>query len=286
MATQTPTNGAVFIPEVWAKDIQENRRNKLVALKVVDHQYESDVMSFGDTIHITSIAPFSADTITPGTPLTPLAQTETEQTVVINQYKGKAIALQDMLLKQSKYELRKPYTEEISVALAEAIDSYILGLWNDFASGNKPTAVSSLTFNTIIDAHAILDTANVPQSGRVLIVNAAGLADLRKVAEFTMYDKSGMAGLVKKDGDDENPGLVGTLYGAPVYWTNAVAVSSSQAKCLLIHKSAIAAVVQMKPEVETDRDILLKADLISGSTLFGAKVVRPNHGVVISRTVA
>lgn len=281
----TPTTGAVFIDEVWAKDIQEIRRNKLIALKLVDHQYESQILNHGDTVHITSITPFTADTITPGTPLVPVANTETEQTLVIDQYKGKAIAIQDMLKKQSVYELRSPYTREISRALAEAIDSYILGLWNNFAANNKPAAVANITFNTIIDANVILDKANVPQDGRALVVNADGLADLRKVAEFTMYDKTGEASLVRKDGDDTNPGLVGTIYGAPVYWTNAVAVSGGSAKCLLIHKSAIAAAVQLKPEVEHDRDILLKADLVSGSTLFGAKVVRPDHAVVISRTV-
>lgn len=281
----TPTTGAVFIDEVWAKDIQEIRRNKLIALKLVDHQYESQVLNHGDNVHITSITPFTADSITPGTPLVPVANTETEQTLVIDQYKGKAIAIQDMLRKQSVYELRSPYTREISRALAEAIDSYILGLWNNFAANNKPAAVASITFNTIIDANVILDKANVPQDGRALVVNADGLADLRKVAEFTMYDKTGEASLVRKDGDDTNPGLVGTIYGAPVYWTNAVAVSGGSAKCLLIHNSAIAAAVQLKPEVEHDRDILLKADIVSGSTLFGAKVVRPDHAVVISRTV-
>jgi Phage capsid protein len=285
MATMTPATGAVFIDEVWAKDIQETRRNKLVALKLVDHQYESQLLSHGDTIHITSITPFSADTITPGTPLVPVANTETEQTLVINQYKGKAVTIQDMLKKQSTYDLRAPYTTEISRALAESIDSYILGLWNDFSAGNKPTAVAALTFNTIIDAHTILDAANVPQDGRALIVNAQGLADLRKVAEFSMYDKVGMDGMVKNGGDDVNPGFVGTIYGAPVYWTNAVANSGGSYKCLLLHKSAIAAAVQLTPEVEHDRDILLKADIVSGSTLFGAKVVRPNHAVVISRTV-
>jgi HK97 family phage major capsid protein len=286
MATKVPANGNLLIDEVWAKEIQEARRNKLVAWKLVDTQYESGLLRHGDTVHILAMPDLTADTIVPGTPITPVAPTETEQTLVVDQYKGKAVVIQDMLTVQSNYELRNRYTGMISRAIAEAMDSYILGLWSNFASGNILAAVANITFNTIIDAHQKLDAANVPQTGRSLIVDSLGLADLRKVAEFTMYDKTGRAGLVTNNADADNPGFVGTIYGAPVYWTNAVPKAGGSAKMLLIHNSAIAGVVQLKPEVENDRDILLKADIVSGSTLFGAKVVRPDHAVVIQRTEA
>lgn len=281
--TMTPTTGANFISEVWAKDIQENRRNKLVALKAVDHQYESSVLSEGDTVHIVAIPELTAQTITPGTEMTVQDATPTEQLLVIDQYKGVPVRIQDMLKKQSAYELRAPYVDRISFALANAIDSYILGLWNGFDAGNKPAAIAALTFNAIVDAHQILDSKNVPTTDRALIVNGLGLADLRKIAEFSMYDKTGKDGLVSTE-----DGHVGTIYNTPVWVTNAIATTgttpTAQAKFLLIHKSAIAAAVQLQPEIEYDRNILMKADIISGSTLFGAKIVRSDHAVVISRT--
>ena len=285
MATKVPANGALLIDEVWAKEIQENRRNKLIAQNLVDFQYESSLLNHGDTVHILAMPDFQADTIVPGTPLTPVAPTETEQLLVVDQYAGKAVVVQDMLKVQSLYELRNKYVEKISRAMAERIDSYIFGLYTQFDSANVMSPVSAITFNTLIDAHALLDRKNVPQTGRAIVVDSYGLADLRKVAEFTMYDKTGSAGLVKNGSDDVNPGFVGTIYGAPVYWTNAVPQAGGESKLLLIHNSAIAAVVQKKPEIEHDRDILLKADIVSGSTLFGAKVVRPDHAVVIPRTV-
>ncbi len=284
MATKTPANGGLLIDEVWAKEIQETRRNKLIAQNIVDFQYEAGLMAHGDTIHILAMPDFAADTIVPGTPLTPIAPTETEQLLLVDQYAGKAIVVQDMLKVQSLYELRQRYTEKISRALAAKIDGYIMGLYSGFDAGNIMTAVAAITFSTIIDANQILDAANVPQTGRALVVDSFGLADLRKVAEFSMWDKTGTPGLVKNGNDEVNPGFVGTIYGAPVYWTNAVVTAGGSSKCLLIHSSAIAAVVQLKPEVEHDRDILLKADIISGSTLFGAKIVRSDHAVVIQRT--
>jgi hypothetical protein len=168
--------------------------------------------------------------------------------------------------------------------LAKAIDTRLLAQFANVSSGNKMTAVANLTFNTIVDATTLLDAANVPFEDRALIVNAQGLGDLRKLAEFTSWDKTGREGVREK-----SMGIVGEIYGAPVYLTNAVATNvdsgTNNYQFMLIHKSAFALAVQMQPEMEQDRDILKKADLISGSTLFGVKTVRPDHAVVIRRNV-
>lgn len=270
--------------EVWAKDIQENRRDNLIVAKLIDHQFESAVLNQGDTVHITSITALTASAITPGNPIVPVANTETEQTLVIDQYYGAGVEIQDMLKKQSAYELRKPYTDEISYALAKVIDADIMAEWTNVTAGNKQTAVASLTFSGIVDAHVLLDKANVPMSDRALIVNATGLGDLRKIAEFTMYDKVGVANLVK--GGSQNLGLVGEIYGAPVYMTNTVVKTGGSAKNMLVHKSAFAVAIQIKPEIEHFRDIFKKTDAITGSTLWGVKTIRSDHAVVLQRTEA
>lgn len=279
MATMTPTTGAVFIPEVWAKEVQMARRNKLVMANLVDHQYEKDI-SYGDTVHITSIAEMTADAITPGTALTPVAPTETEQTIVIDQYFGKAVEVQDMLKKQSKYDLMKPYSDVIGFALAKAIDGALLAEFANVAAAHKRTAVAALTFNEIVDATTQLDEDDVPMEDRALVVNAVGLGDLRKLEEFRAYDQVGREGVV-----ETKMGIVGTIYNTPVYLTNAVKTDTGAYQYLLFHKSAFAIVMQLNPEMESDRDILKKADLLSGSTLFGVKTVRDDHAVVIRRTV-
>lgn len=283
MATMTPTTGAVFIPEVWAKDVQMARRNSLVMTNLVDHQYESE-LKYGDTVHITSIAEMTADAITPGMALVPVAPTETEQTLVVDQYYGKAIELQDMLKRQSKYDLRKPYTDVIGHAIAKSIDGSLLAQFANVQTANKMTAVATVDFDTIVDAHTLLDAANVPMEDRALVINAQILGDLRKQAEFKAYNEVGTEGIIRS-----KLGIVGTIYGTPVYLTNAVKSNSdggtNNYQALLFHKSAFAVAVQLDPEMETDRDILKKTDLISGSTLWGVKTVRPDHAVVIRRNV-
>ena len=273
-------NTSNFVPELWAPELMENRTNNLVMLNLVNHQYESQLLQKGDTVHIEKMDEFTVQDIDETVGLTVTAATTSEDTIVIDKYVGFAKAYQDVIKKQSAYELRQPIVERGGRALATAIDSYILSKWNDVATANKPAAIASLTFASIVDAHAILDSKNVPEDDRFLVVNGIGRADLRKIPEFTAYKETGEAGLVKG-----KKGLVGEIYGTPVYVTNAVVSAGGSYKFILAHRDAFAAAVQIKPEIEYDRDIVKKADIITGSTLLGAKVLRPDHAVIISRTV-
>jgi len=70
----------------------------------------------------------------------------------------------------------------------------------------------------------------------------------------------------------------------PVYVTNAVTVASSKYQFLMFHKSAIIGATQDVPKVEFYRDALKGQDDLIAGELFGVKVLRPDHGVLIKRT--
>lgn len=275
----TPTTHAEFIPEVWSKDLMTSRTNNLIMGGLVNKDYQND-LRYGDTVHIVSIKEMTADQMTPGTALVPVAPDETEQTLVIDQYWGKAIEIQDVLKKQSMYNLRAPYTEAMGRAIATAIDGSLLAQFANVAAPNKRTAVATMTFAEIVEAHTMLDMANVPMGDRALVINARVLGDLRKLPEFTDYDATGKEGVRERE-----LGIVGTIYGTKVYLTNAVKTDAGAYQCLLFHRSAFTTVMQLAPSVESDRDILKKTDLVSISALWGVKTIRPDHAVVLRRTV-
>lgn len=278
----TPANSPVVIDEVWAKEILENRRNRLVMEQLVNHDYEGQIKNHGDTVHIISLPDMVAQDIVPGTEMTVTPLVPTEQLLVIDQYKGVPAEVQDMLMKQSTYDLRRPYTEKIGFALADAIDKYLIGIAiAGVAAGNTLTAVSALNKATLVAAHAKLDALNVPTEGRSLIINGFGKADLRLDQDMTWADRQGSGVSIA------GAGYAGTIYDTPVYVTNQVPKINSNANWafLLIHRDALTAAVQIDPEVETDRRVLSKSWIVAGSTLFGGKVIRPDHIVVIPRTV-
>lgn len=278
----TPANTGEVIDEVWAKEILENRRNRLVMEQLVNHDYEGQIKNHGDTVHIISLPDLTAQDIVPGTEMTVTPVDPTEQLLVIDQYKGVPAEIQDMLVKQSTYDLRRPFTEKIGHALADAIDRYLIGIAiAGVAVGNKLTAVAALNKATLVAAHGKLDALNVPTEGRALVINGAGKADLRLDSDMTWAERQGSGVSIS------GAGYAGTIYDTPVYVTNQVPKIDTNANWgfLLFHKSAITAAVQIEPEVESDRRILSKSWIIAGSTLFGGKVVRPDHIVVIPRTV-
>lgn len=275
----TPANSGEVIDEVWAKEILENRRNRLVMEQLVNHDYEGQIKNHGDTVHIISLPDLVAQDIVPGTEMTVTPIDPTEQLLVIDQYKGVPAEVQDMLAKQSTYELRRPFTEKIGFALADAIDKYLIGL-AVAGAGTTMTAVAALNKNALVDAHAVLDANNVPTDGRALVINGVGKADLRKDSDMTWAERQG-------SGNISGAGYAGTIYDTPVYVTNQITKINTNANWafILFHKSALTAAVQIEPEVESQRRALAKSTIYVGSTLFGGKVVRPDHIVVIRRTV-
>jgi len=278
----TPANSPVVIDEVWAKEILENRRNRLVMEQLVNHDYEGQIKNHGDTVHIISLPDMVAQDIVPGTEMTVTPLVPTEQLLVIDQYKGVPAEVQDMLMKQSTYDLRRPYTEKIGFALADAVDKYLIGLaLAGVAAGNTLTAVSALNKATLVAAHAKLDALNVPTEGRSLIINGFGKADLRLDQDMSWAERQGAGNSIA------GAGYAGVIYDTPVYVTNQVPKINSNANWgfILIHRDALTAAVQIEPEVETDRRVLSKSWIVAGSTLFGGKVIRPDHIVVIPRTV-
>lgn len=278
----TPANSSELIDEVWAKEILENRRNRLVMEQLVNHDYEGQIKNHGDTVHIISLPDLVAQDIVPGTEMTVTPIDPSEQLLVIDQYKGVPAEVQDMLMKQSTYDIRRPFTEKIGFALADAIDKFLLSLAvTGAAAGNVMTPVSALNKATLVAAHALLDAKNVPTEGRSLIINGVGKADLRLDQDMTWADRQGAGVSIS------GAGYAGTIYDTPVYVTNQVTKTDANANWafVLIHRDALTCAVQIEPETETERRALAKSTIIVGSTLFGGKVIRPDHIVVIKRTV-
>ena len=276
---------ALNVPELWAKELQENRVNNLVMWSLIDGRYSSEISQKGDTLHINSLDEISDDTSSNSavSGLT-IDGLDTDQVdLLIDRYIRKVLGVQDVMKAQSAYEFRAPYTARLGRYLDRALDEEVMRKavagagTTHTVTGNTNT---TLGFADVVKACATLDAANVPQEGRSLVINGYGLGDLRQVPEFTAYKETGEAGLVKSA-----TGLVGEIYGIKVYVTNAVTTASSKYNFLLIQKSAVIGATQSVPSFESDRNKIDGIDFIAGAELFGVKVIRADHIVKITRPV-
>jgi len=280
MAQVNNTTAAVMIPESWYKDVQFARDDNFVAASLVERKYESD-LKVGDTVNMPFIANLTTEAISSGSDLTPVANTETEVSLVVNQFKGVAVEIFDQTKYQSKYDLDKAYSNRIGQALAEDVDTAILAEAQNLAGVYDPAAVAAVTYDDIVDRVAVLDAANVPQSDRFMIVNAVTLGDLRKDANFIRYDSTGEKAAHLQGG---GVGAIGEIYGIKVYLSNNVQTDTSYVN-IIAHKSWMALAIQAKPDMEMHRNPLGSATYLIGRVLYGLKEIRADHAITLRRTV-
>lgn len=278
-------NSDRLIPELWAKEIAANRVDNLVLWMLIDSRYSSEISSKGDVLHIPFVGEIDDATDTNyvvGTDVVIDNLDVTTVDLVIDRYIRKGVGVQDALKAQSAYGLRQPAQERLARFLDRAKDEEIFAKAVAGFTNTPIAAGAAITFDDIVDAAAVLDTKNVPEDERFIVVNGMGRADLRKVPQFTAYKEVGESGLVKSKN-----GFVGELYGMPVYVTNAIKANTDVTPAyefLMFHKSALIAATQEVPRIEFGRDYKKGQDDMIGSELFGVKVLRPDHGVVITRT--
>lgn len=283
------SNSAALVPELWAKEIAANRVDNLVLWSLIDSRYSDEIRNKGDVLHIPFVGEIDDDTDTNyqiGTDVTIDSLDVTTVDLVIDRYIRKGVGVQDALKAQSAYDLRSPAQQRLARFLDRAKDEEVFrkavaGFTN--APHQATGTDGTLAFADFVDAAATLDMHNVPEDDRFIVVNGMGRADLRKIPEFTAYKEVGESGLVKSKN-----GFVGEIYGMPVYVTNAIKaneLTTPSFDFLMFHRSALIAATQDVPKVEFGRDYKKGQDDMVGSELFGVKVLRPDHGVVIRRTV-
>ena len=237
----------------------------------------------GDVLHINFVSEIDDDPSTNSSVTTASTIDSldvTQQDLLIDRYIRKAVGIQDVAKAQSKYEMRSHYIERLGRFFARALDEEVMKkAVDEFEHSVDASGTSgALTFEDVVDAATKLDSKNVPVSQRAIVVNGVGLGDLRKVEQFTLYSHTGERALVEGE-----RGIVGHIYNMPVYLSEAIKPVNGDLNFLMFHKEAIIAATQSVPKTETGREKLIGIDFIVGSQLWGVKVLRPDHGVVIKR---
>lgn len=288
--TPTKGSGAVdgtpatkpFVPQIWAPEVEKNRTDNLVLWDFIDHSNLGEAVQRGDTIHVPFMDEIDTDvstnTTTDGT-ATAIDGIKTRYVdVLIDRYLRKPVGVQDVAKAQSKYEFRALYVERLGRWIAKAHDTEVINKIQAESGILKQTtaAAGQFAYSDIVDALGSLDAANVPEDNRALFVNGKVRAALRKIPEFTSYASVGEKGIVKTQ-----HGLVGEIFGMPVYVTNVIKQKGNKDVAYVMHKSAVKGLAQFT-QTEDGRDKIQGVDYVVGSTLFGAKVVRPDHIVEIT----
>lgn len=278
----TTTTGAVFIPELWSRELVVARDNALVMAPLVT-RFDSQVKGRGDIVHIPHISNLSVNDKTQGSEVTRQQVTETETTLTIDQWREVSFAIEDILKVQSQTDLRSEYTKQAGIALAKDVDTKLLGLYSSLTSTDVGTYGTDITDATVVAGLQTLDEANVPLEERYLVIAPSQKAAIMKLDKFvkaTYLGKMNSATPVMKGPNSRM--YWGEIYGIPTYYTNQVtttAATPTQTHNLLFHKSAFVLAMQSGPRVQTDYLVQELSNLVVADQIYGYTVLRADHGV-------
>jgi hypothetical protein len=279
---QTTTTGAVFIPELWSSEVLLATESALLmAPKVM--RYDSMVQGKGDTIHIPNLSNLSANDKSASTPVTLQSPTETEVQISIDQHKEASFIIEDVLAVQSNYDLMSNYTSKAGYAIAQAVDSDLLGLYSSLTTTDVGTYGLDVSKPVILQGIETLELADVPYEDRYLILDPTQGTALYKIDEFVKTDYLGEYQSAKPTATGlRNRYSWGSFFGVEVYLTNQVpstAGTPTQIHNVLFQKEAFALAMQVAPRTQSDYILEYLGHLVVVDTIYGVKVLRGDFGV-------
>lgn len=283
MATTT------FIPELWSARLLYALDKAHVATNLVNREYQGIIANQGDTVHINSIGAITVKDYTKNADIAdPDALTTTEQTLVIDQCKYFNFQVDDVDNVQAAGDLIDTAMGRAAYSLADVADAYLLKtIAAGAASGNTVGAASgpiALTaanvYENIVKLRTKLDKANVPNTGRTIVVPPEVYALLLMDDRFAKSDAAaGQSALLN--------GEVGRVAGFTVYMSNNVRTGTDTGKTPYFEITAQVSTATTYAEqiIKTEAYRLEKrfADAVKGLHVYGAKVT---DGSQIAKLIA
>ena len=284
---------ATFIPQIWSDEVIAEYEKSLVLANLVKKM--SMKGKKGDTIHVPSPIRGDASQKVAETSVSPIANTEGELVINIDQHWEYSRMIEDITETQALSSLRRFYTSDAGYALARQTDTVLFsngtklgaGTGADYATAKSIEAgatgatawggaVPTVAFNdaTMRDALQILDDNDVPMSGRFFVIPPSLCNEIRGIERYNSTDFVNNKGTVN--------GRIGEIYGVDVYVSTNVptpdGVTGARA-ALLGHKDVYVLAEQIGVRSQTQYKQEFLSTLYTADRLFGTQCYRPESGV-------
>lgn len=272
-----------FIPELWNARLLNALDKAHVFAGLVNRDYEGEIKKQGDTVHINTIGEVTIGTYTKDTDFTsgPQALTATDSTLVINQAKYFNFAVDDIDTAQAAGDVMDKAMQRAAYGLADVADKYLadqLAAAITSANGNQVgTAAVALTkenvYENIVKMKTTLDKANVPTTGRWLVIPP------EMVALILQDDRFVKTGGTKAEDTLAN-GWVARAVGFDIYESNncnSVTATNTTTYTITAGDEGACTYAEQISDTEAYRPEKRFADAVKGLHLYGAKVVDPKR---------
>jgi N4-gp56 family major capsid protein len=268
-----------FRPEIWSANLLVALRKNLVyGDTFINRDYEGEITQSGDTVRITSVGRPTIGNYIPNSTIISAEQVnDTQRTLVVDQSKYFAFAVDDVDARQAKGNVIPQSINEAAYGFADVIDQYIASFYTGIQSANQLGAIEVNSASAPTDAYdkvivpmkTALDLSNAPSMGRSLAIRPELHACLLLDPRFVKVNESGTSEGLRN-------GVVGRAAGFDIVVSNnAPLVAGSQYAVMGGLSSAITFAEQIN-KVEAYRPQDGFSDAVKGLVLYGAKLVRPD----------
>jgi hypothetical protein len=281
---------ATFIPEVWSAELLVALRKSLVYQALSNRDYEGEIAGAGDTVHINSVSDPTIKTYAKGDTVTYEGLDTVDRTLVIDQSKLFAFAVDDIDKRQAAGNVIVQAMARSAYRLADLSDQLIAQACVDTNTANviAQTSITTgdLAYTGLVSLNQKLDEANVAKEGRVVVLPPWYLALLFSNALFTNAFAAGQPAA-------QTTGYIRTILGMDVYESNNTPNSASSAavstfvagnanvSCVIAGVPSAITFADQLSEVEALRLQTTVADAVRGLHLYGAKLTRPDSIAVL-----
>ncbi|WP_327215552.1 N4-gp56 family major capsid protein [[Kitasatospora] papulosa] len=270
---------SAFKPEIWNANLLVTLEKSHVygAAGVVNRDYEGDIASAGDTVHITSLADPTIGTYTPHTDITIEDVDDTDATLLIDQSKYFAFEVDDVEKRQAMNggAILTEQARKAAYKLRDVADTYVAGLMAAGVDAGNLVAEQTLTdpadaYDLLVDLGTVLYEDDVPFEGRWAVVTPKFYGLLLKDPRFVS------AGDAQAAATRMN-GMVGEAAGFSIRMSNNApnGPGAGAGKLVIAGYNGAVTYAEEINKTEAARKEKGFADIVKGLHLYGAKVVRP-----------
>ncbi len=197
MGAITSTNVATAIVKLVAADALPALMGNLVMGNLVNRDYEPALANAGDTINVPIPPTMTANNIAQGGTVTLQNPTLGNAQIVLNTHAEASFLIPYVTKVLAVPDLLKLYMQPAVVAIAESIETNLLGLYAQFTANTAVgTGGTTITEDTVDAAETALFAAKVPPSqNKYLVVDSNTYSALRQIPRFSEFNTAGEAGL-------------------------------------------------------------------------------------------
>lgn len=197
MPAITSTNVASAIVKLVAADALPALVSNLVLGNLVNRDYEPTLAQAGDTVNVPIPPTLIANNIAEGGTVATQNPSLGNAQIVLNTHAEATFQIPDVTKVLAVPDLLRVYMQPAVIAIAERIESDLLGLYASFSS-NTPVGVAGtpITEAAVDAAETALFQAKVPSSQpKHLIVDAGTYSQMRQIPRFSEFQTAGEAAL-------------------------------------------------------------------------------------------